>query len=119
MNPETVLQTLQKGFHTTLGAAAFVADLVQHPDQRDEKLNRVKNEWEQVTQEWAAQGEMTEQEARTFVERMFNQQSASQSGSYTPPGPVAPPDVQADLKDLTEQISALRAELEKLRQEGS
>jgi polyhydroxyalkanoate synthesis regulator phasin len=119
MNPETVLQSLQKGFHTTLGAAAFVVELVQNPDQRDEKINRVKNQWDLVSEEWAAQGEMTEQEARSFVERMFNQQTASQNSGYTPTGPVAPPDVQEDLKDLTEQIAALRAELEKLRQSDS
>lgn len=118
MNPDTLIQTMQKSFRTSIGAAAYVVDLVQHPEQRDQNLERLKTDLNQLVEEWAIKGEVTEQEARTFVESMM-----SQPRSSTPPGtsystaPAAPPDVEADLKDLTDQITTLRQELEKLREQ--
>jgi polyhydroxyalkanoate synthesis regulator phasin len=121
MNPDTLVQSLQKGFHTTLGAASFMVDLVQYPDQRDTNLERLKSDFDQLKEEWAVKGEQTEQEARVFVEKMWNQPSGSPAGTTAsePAGPTAPAGVQSDLKDLTEQIAAIRAELEKLREQDS
>jgi polyhydroxyalkanoate synthesis regulator phasin len=122
MNFDTLTQSLQKGFRTTLGAAAFVVDFVQHPEQRDENITRLRTDLNQLMEEWAIKGEMTEQEARKFVETLVNQEFSptNQSARSSTMGttPTAPPDVQADLKDLTAQITALRMELEKLREEN-
>lgn len=115
MNPDTILQSVQKSFHTTLGAASFVVDLVQQPDQRDANLNRLQTDLNQLMEEWAVKGEQTEQEARTFVETLVNQ-PGSTSSNAPPEGPVAPPDIQADLRTLIIEISAIRADLENNRE---
>ncbi|HEY9648927.1 MAG TPA: hypothetical protein V6C88_21285 [Chroococcidiopsis sp.] len=123
MNPDIILQSVQKSFRTTLGAAAFVVDLVQQqPEQRDENLNRLKTDFNQVIEEWAVRGETTEQEARTFVENIVQQATAggqTSGGAGSPPESAPPSAIQTDLKDLTEQITAMRLELEKLRQQDS
>lgn len=122
MNPDTILESLQKGFHTTLGAAAFMADLVQHPERRDENIARLRTDWNQLSEEWAVQGSRTEQEAREFVERMMSQAQGANGapGSSTTSSTTvsAPPDIQSDIQDLTEQISAIRSELERYRSEN-
>ncbi|NJN88310.1 MAG: hypothetical protein HC881_21000, partial [Leptolyngbyaceae cyanobacterium SL_7_1] len=87
MNPDTLIQTMQKGFRTSIGAAAYVVDLVQNPDQRDQNLERLKTDFNQLVEEWAIKGETTEQEARTFVETMMNQSSRPPnppSATYSP-----------------------------------
>jgi len=130
MNPDEILQGLQKGFRVTLGAASTLAETIQDSQRREETLARLRTDPNGLADDLAAKGEVTEQEARAFLENLMAQRPAgaswsSPAGSSGGPSssasgvPAAPPDIQADLKDLTEQISAMRAELERLRQEGS
>jgi len=130
MNPDEILQGLQKGFRVTLGAASTLAETIQDSQRREETLARLRTDPNGLAEDLAAKGEVTEQEARAFLENLMTQRPAgaswsSPAGSSGGPSssasgvPAAPPDIQADLKDLTEQISAMRAELERLRQEGS
>lgn len=130
MNPDEILQGLQKGFRVTLGAASTLAETIQDSQRREETLARLRTDPNGLADDLAAKGEVTEQEARAFLDNLMAQRPTgaswgSQAGSSGVPSsstsgvPVAPPDIQADLKDLTEQISAMRAELERLRQEGS
>lgn len=68
---------------------------------------------------------MTEQEARDFVSNFLNHlrtqvpTSSPTPNSLTTPTQVAPPEVELDLQELTAQIAAMRAELEKLRDSDS
>ncbi|MBF2086524.1 hypothetical protein [Thermoleptolyngbya sp. C42_A2020_037] len=130
MNPDEILQGLQKGFRVTLGAASTLAETIQDSQRREETLARLRTDPSGLADDLAAKGEVTEQEARAFLDNLMAQRPAGASwsgpsGSSSSPTastggvPVAPPDIQADLKDLTEQISAMRAELERLRQQGS
>jgi polyhydroxyalkanoate synthesis regulator phasin len=126
MNPDTILQTVQKGFRVTLGATAFLIETLQDPQRRDENLYRLRVDLDQLTEEWAAKGEMTEQEARNFVDTILSQRAAQSNSSDTSSASggssttaVAPPDVQLDLQELTAQIAAIRAELERLREQDS
>lgn len=130
MNPDEILQGIQKGFRVTLGAASTLAETIQDSQRREETLARLRNDPSGLADDLAAKGEVTEQEARAFLDNLMAQRPAGaswsgSSGSSSGPTastsgvPVAPPDIQADLKDLTEQISAMRAELERLRQQGS
>jgi polyhydroxyalkanoate synthesis regulator phasin len=119
MTPDTILQSIQKGFRTTLGAATFVVDLVQYPERRDENINRLQTDFNRLAEEWEVKGETTEQEARRFVESLLNQRGSESSAPTAATATNVPPDVQADLQDLTAQIAAIRAELEKLRESGS
>lgn len=118
MTPDTILQSIQKGFRTTLGAATFVVDLVQYPERRDENINRLQTDFNRLAEEWEVKGETTEQEARRFVESLLHQRSPENPASTSSTTNV-PPDIQTDLQDLTAQIAAIRAELEKLRESGS
>lgn len=130
MNSDQLLQLAQKGFRVTLGATASLLETLQDPQRREEKFSRFKNEFSQLTDEWAVKGEVTEREARSFVDELLSQRSG-RSGSTPPPSAsdipppssapaaTAPPDIQQDLRDLTDQLSAIRSELEKLREQDS
>jgi hypothetical protein len=128
MNSDTLLQLVQNSFRITLGATASLVEVLQNPQKRDESLGKLSQEWSQLSQEWAVKGETTEQEARNFVNQFMNQRggfsgfnrgsSAASSGYATTPtaAPTAPADVQVELQELTAQIAAIRAELEKIRE---
>jgi len=119
MNPDAIFQTVQKGFRVSVGAASTLLESLQNPRVGEEALNKLRTNPNELADELASRGEMTEQEARTFVDSLVNQaRSAGTSGGASSPasaaGPTAPPDLQADLEDLVAQITALRKELEDL-----
>lgn len=128
MNADNPIQVLQTGFRISLGATASLIESLQDSQKREEIISKLTNsEFGQLTEEWAKKGEITEQEARNFVDSLLNQQS-SQTPGETPgasgattetPTPTASPDVQLELQELTAQIAAMRAELERLRNEDS
>ncbi|WP_416674074.1 hypothetical protein [Egbenema bharatensis] len=137
MNPDSLIQIAQKGLRVTLGATSVLIETLQDPLRREETLARLRTEFGQLAEEWEVKGEVTEREARDFVDTVINQRfnrntpPASSAGSTpgTPPpysttSPVSAPnattppvDVQQDLQDLTEQLAAIRSELQKLREE--
>ena len=128
MNSDYLTQLLQQGFRVTLGATASLVETLQDPEKRIENLSQLRSELNHLATEWAAKGEMTEQEARNFVEeflnRLRNQGASPTPGSYsstvtTTSTEAAPPDVQLGLQELTAQIAAIRTELEKLRNSDS
>lgn len=122
---DTLTQLLQKGFRVTLGATATIVESIQDPQRREANLSKLTTELSQLAEEWEAKGVTTEQEARNFVDTMFSQgASSSASTSYTAPPASSPSsasstsasaDVQQDLQELTAQIAAIRAEIERIR----
>jgi polyhydroxyalkanoate synthesis regulator phasin len=124
MNSDTLIQLLQNGFRISLGATASFVEVLQDPQKRDENLAKLRQEWSQLSEEWAVKGEVTEQEARNFVSTAFNQrsnaaQSSTPNSPYSATTQSAEPDVQTELQELTAQLSVMRAELEKLRNRES
>lgn len=122
MNSDNLSQLMQKSLRVALGATASLVEVLQDPHKREENLFKLRQEWSQLSEEWAQKGEVTEQEARNFMESLLNKQTqrSSSSTESTPSSPAtstpsAPPDVQVELQELTAQIAAIRAELEKLR----
>jgi polyhydroxyalkanoate synthesis regulator phasin len=126
MNPDSFIQIAQKGLRVTLGATSVLIETLQDPSRREEKFSRLRTEFSQLTEEWEAKGEVTEREARDFVDNVLNQRfnrppsaapGTPSGGSTASPAPSAPstPDVQQDLQELTEQLAAIRSELEALR----
>lgn len=119
MNSDSLIQLLQTSVRVTLGATTSLIEVLQDPTKRDENLTKLREEWSKLSEEWESKGATTEQEARTFVNNLLNQRFAgnrsSSSTTVTVEAPVAPPDVQVELQELTAQIAAIRAELEKLR----
>lgn len=128
MNSDNLTQLLQQGFRVTLGATAALVETLQDPQKRNQNLSHLRLELSQLTQEWAAKGEITEQEARGFVDNLLNQirnqrpsptpEAYPSTVTTTPTAPVAP-EAELELQELTAQIAAIRIELEKLRNSDS
>jgi polyhydroxyalkanoate synthesis regulator phasin len=119
MNPETILQNIQKGFHVGIGATTTLVEGMQNPTMYQQNLDRLRTNPLGLVEELADKGALTEQEARANVDRLWanrNGQPASQMVVTTQAVPVGP-DVQAELKSLTEQLIALRQEIATLRQQ--
>jgi polyhydroxyalkanoate synthesis regulator phasin len=129
MNSDNLTEMLQKGFRVTLGATSFMIETLQDSQKRDENLAKLKSEnLSQLTDEWAQQGELTEREARNFVDTIFtgttNQNTVQTPADAdapinTPATPAAESDPKLEIQELTAQMAALRAELAKLRTEES
>ncbi len=121
---DTVLRLLQKGFRVTIGATATLIEVLQDPQRREQNLSKLRLELDQLAQDWAEKGEVTEQEARSFVDTFIAQrrsesgQSASEVTVTTIATPVMPPSAEVlELQELTAQLAAIRAELAHLREQ--
>jgi polyhydroxyalkanoate synthesis regulator phasin len=124
MNSNNLLDLLQTGLRVSLGATTSLVETLGDSQKREESLSQLRLEFSQRVTEWAEKGAITEQEARSFIEQMWRQQSASgrssatgtpSDTSVTPPPTTASPNAQLELEELTAQIAAIRTELEKLR----
>lgn len=133
MNVDSVTEFFQKGFRVSLGATSFLVETIQDPNKRDENLQKLNSnfnsmDFTDLTEELAEKGEVTEQEARKFVDNIL-QQNQEGSSSYPTatadyptsanPQTVSRADLQQQLQGLTEEIIALRTDLEKLRDSES
>lgn len=121
MNTSTnFFDLIQQGFRVTVGAAATLVETFQDPNKREVTLSEFRSELQSRTEAWSAKGEMTEQEARKFLEKIFQQgKDASEREIVTTATEVQDSDLQNELKTLTEQIVTLKTELEELRQNKS
>ncbi|HEY9837399.1 MAG TPA: hypothetical protein V6D27_10930 [Vampirovibrionales bacterium] len=128
MNPDNVMEFLQTGFRVGVGATASLLESIQDPQKREENLADLKLDVSDLTKKWAEKGEMTEREARNYVDTLIDHQrspgeppsSATPTASTSeppspPPTSATNPEVYQDLQDLTAQIAALRSELENLQ----
>jgi polyhydroxyalkanoate synthesis regulator phasin len=129
MNPETLTETIQKGFRVTLGATASLVDAIRDPQASQEKFSSIYD-FESLTQELEAKGTDTEREARAVVDSMMSQMGqmpnpfaptpASEATVDTYASPVADASIQAELDALTLELSTLRQEIETLKtQQGN
>ena len=123
MNSENLVQTIQMGFRIGVGATASLIESLQDSRKREENLETLKLDWEQIANKMAEKGESTEREARNFVDTLVEKGTSTdlQSPMGTSPDfePVIREDdaeVKTELETLTEQIVNLRKELEQLRQ---
>jgi polyhydroxyalkanoate synthesis regulator phasin len=120
-----LIQVLQQSFRITIGVTTSLVETLQNPEKRSETLTELQNQWNQKSQEWSAKGETTEQEARRLVEEWLNRQRNSQtpptddSAIATPAESSPPNNVQSQIQDLTQQLTALRAEIERLRESNN
>ncbi len=121
MNSNSLIQVVQKGFRIAVGATADCVETLQNPQKRAEAFSEIQTELRQKTQEWSIKGESTEQQAKEFVENLMNQRgwsgnrtSTGASSSTTPPNSTGS-NINSGIQELTEEIIALKLELEKLR----
>jgi polyhydroxyalkanoate synthesis regulator phasin len=125
MDDTNLIALLQKSFHVTLGATAALMEALQDPQKREETLARLRLDFNDLAQDWAAQGAVTESEARMFVNNLFHQTSqqsdiqdtaARTATQETAATSMQNLGIQSELQSLTAQLAAIRAELEKLNQ---
>ncbi len=128
----------QRGYYVTLGATSSLIEVIQAPTKREENFKRLGRSFDEITQELADKGVTTEAEARSYVDKFIAQQvngsatnvSAELTTVTTTAKTVedtvvdntvgrADKKVKAsmrdEIKELTQQLSSLRAELEQLR----
>lgn len=130
MNPDTLTETIQKGFRVTLGATASLVDAIRDPQGSQAKFSAIGNDVELLTQELEAKGADTEREARVLVDSLMGQMSQMPNPFTQPPAseatvdavatPMADASTQAELNALAQELSTLRQEIELLKgQQGT
>lgn len=142
---DTILDLLQKGFRISLGAATAFVETLQDPIEREQTWNRLQEDLrrlpellqndyrrgerlQQFQQElshfseiWAARGEMTEYEARRFLDVLLSQvgqagrSTTGQSTVNTTATTVVSTPYHREIQELTAQVAALRHDLEMLK----
>lgn len=124
MNSENLVQTIQTGFRIGVGATASLIESLQDSRLREENLETLKLDWEQIANKMAEKGESTEREARNFVDTLVEKGTSTDLQSPMGTSPDFDPvvregdaEVKTELETLTEQIVTLRKELEQLRQQ--
>jgi polyhydroxyalkanoate synthesis regulator phasin len=124
MNPDTLSQTLQKGFHLTLGATASLIEALQDPQGSGQKFSELGSDVNRLTDELESKGVTTEQEARQFVDGLFRHMPNpfDSNSSSSPPAtvntvatPVVDATVQTELEALTQELAEIRAQIEALK----
>lgn len=119
MNSNDPLQLLQKGFHITLGAAASAMESLQDAQKRQENIEQLRLNPNQFSENLAAKGKTTEQEARAFVDQLWSQRSTGATTPATYESANANSTAnhfQQELQELTQQIAEIRNQLEQSRQ---
>ncbi|MGK7898843.1 MAG: hypothetical protein AB4372_35815 [Xenococcus sp. (in: cyanobacteria)] len=117
MENTNLLQIAQQGFRMTVGAATSLVETVQNPQKRSEMLSQMQADLSQKTQEWSEKGEVTEQEARKFLDSLFDRQSSDLNNRGTEnSSTMSRPSSTSELQQLTDEIIALRKDLEQIRQ---
>jgi polyhydroxyalkanoate synthesis regulator phasin len=124
MNTNNIFSVIQQGFRVTVGATASLVETIQDPQKRNTAFSELTKELNEKTEEWAKKGESTEQEARKMMDEILKKAGKSQNkNDYSSNSPITVDttakssnnDTQSELWKLTQQISALRNELEQLR----
>jgi polyhydroxyalkanoate synthesis regulator phasin len=116
MNPNDIFEFLQNGFRVTLGATTSFVEGIQDAQKREQITELAKTDFNQLLKDFANKGEITEQEARRFVETVILQQkTAGNSSSNIIVVNSVTSDIQDQLQDLTAEIASFRNDLEKLR----
>lgn len=145
MTPDKVLETIQQNLRIGLGAATTLVEALPDPDKRDRFIASLQGgQLDQNMQTWAEKGELTEREARRLIEDALAQFTGQQPGGMDATGTPSPAPVQIQIDDegedgdaaatgfatkteaeyqteiraLTAQIEALKAELAAARDGG-
>ncbi|NJK28196.1 MAG: hypothetical protein HC925_06450 [Coleofasciculaceae cyanobacterium SM2_3_26] len=128
MTPDTLVQIFQQGFHITLGATASLVESLQSDEKREENLAQLQSDWGELSKKLAEKGEVTEQEARSFVDNLLNQSPSQPNGDSDVAGGSVPSQMptipsrtalQQEVQDLAKVVAGLRAELEASRDRAS
>ena len=133
MNTDSLLELVQKGYRVTLGAASTAVEAVQDPQRVSDEFSAIGTDWERLADKLEVRGALTEKEARDFVEGVaslmpapfrsasspFTQSSPSEPTVTTIAEPVVDTELQAEVASLTDELIAIRKEIEELKNKES
>jgi len=123
MNPDNLVQSLQNSLRVTVGAATSIVEGIQDPVKREEAMATFQLDWNSMTEKLAEKGEVAEREALNFVEKTFVQSPSTSNdrsaNRNTTPRPQTSSQATQELRDLTDELTALRQELEQLREKDA
>ncbi|MGL5034143.1 MAG: hypothetical protein ACRC6M_10135 [Microcystaceae cyanobacterium] len=119
MSNNAAFNLLQQGLRISLGATTSLVETIQDPQKRRETLTELQTQVSQQTQIWAEKGEVTEAEAKEWIESWLEKQKSTSNGSKSQNTDTASninfSEAQREIEDLTAQIAALKIELEQTR----
>lgn len=115
MESTDIGKVLSRGYYVTLGVIATLLDTWQSEPKRQQVISTLQSNLERFMQELADKGVSTETEARSYVDRLLSRQKPAQQMTVETPATPVPADDIAELKELTQQVMELRAELAKLQ----
>jgi polyhydroxyalkanoate synthesis regulator phasin len=122
ITPEAIFQLAQKGFRLGLGATSTAIEGLQNPQRYQQTIAQLSNQLRanpnQLLEDLTAKGEVTEREARKLVDQMIGDRLGTRPASemtVTTTAVTIGPDVEAELQNLTQQLVALRQELQQLK----
>jgi polyhydroxyalkanoate synthesis regulator phasin len=134
MNTDTLIELFQKGYRVTLGAASTAVEAVRDPQRAAADFSDVGTDFYRLADKLEVRGALTEKEARDFVEGVANQlpepfRSVSSSFAQanreasktvtTVATPVVDAGLQSEVESLTNELIAMRKEIDELRQKNN
>jgi polyhydroxyalkanoate synthesis regulator phasin len=123
MNPlDTWFQMIQKGFRVGVGATTVAIEGLQNPQVYQQNLQLLQTNPDQLLENLAQKGEVTERDARTMADQFIGDRLGTRPASEMTVNTTAVtigPDAQAELQELTQQLAALRQELQDLKNQRS
>lgn len=115
MSDNNIFNYFQQGLRTIVGATTEAIETLQNSEKRNQAISEFNEEWQKKSQEWVEKGTLTEAEARKIIEQFFQRQTTSTNQSSPQEIPIdSGANPYDEIKKLTEEIVALRGELEKL-----
>jgi polyhydroxyalkanoate synthesis regulator phasin len=106
MNSDNLVQLVQKSFRITLGATTSLVEVLQNPEKRQENFSEMRSKLNERMEDWETKGEVTEQEARKFVDTMWQQRQSTGGSPDSPTNPTNP-SFRVDLPNFPQSISDL------------
>ena len=122
-NVQDFQELLTRARRIAFGTAASLIEILQDSSKREENIQKISDEFNQLANELAVKGEETEMEARRYVDTWLGTRREAQADSQASQAPtkIEVVDIteetrkQEEVEELTAQVQSLRAELEKLR----
>ena len=118
MDNNNLINFVQQGFRTVIGATADAIETIQNTEKRNQVISELTSELQKKSQEWQQKGTLTEEEAKKIIEQFFQHQgnNSNANNTYTQEVEVKPTDnPYENIQQLTQDIITLREELEKIK----
>ncbi|MBU6229616.1 MAG: hypothetical protein KGQ93_07970 [Cyanobacteria bacterium REEB459] len=124
INTNHLSQVLEKGLRLTLGAATSLAEALQFPEASRQTFAGLDNDVDRLVEVLETRGEVAEKDLRQLLDMVLSQVPHPFASAESPAPdarvemasqPATDPSLQADLITLTEELAAIRRDLQLFR----